>query len=276
MPEPANPGVARLATRLAAWLNRGWRLVGTAISFIMFGFIGLFLGLLVFPLLFVVQRDAAKRQWKGRRCIGWAFALLIRLMKTLGVLSYQVVNRERLKGHVGTLVIANHPSLIDVVFLIAYFPQAECVVKQAVMRNVFMRSGATAANYISNEDPLELLDACTRRLKQGANLVLFPEATRSIPGQPLEFKVGAAAVAVRAGSPILPIVIRCTPTTLTKGEPWYHIPPRKPHWTLEVLPTIQPPPVASNTLSSRQEIRQLNQQLCRLFEDRLAELFSKN
>jgi hypothetical protein len=76
--------------------------VGTAISFSLFGLGGLFLGLLVFPVLFVVQRDATKRQRISRCCIGQAVAWFIGLMKALGVLDYRILNCDRLEGHSGT------------------------------------------------------------------------------------------------------------------------------------------------------------------------------
>jgi len=254
---------------LASKVGRVWRLIGTAICFLIFGLGGVVLSLLVIPLLFALQKNELKRQIISRRCIGGGFSLFIFLMKNLGVLSYEVRHAERLQNNTGTLIIANHPSLIDVVFLISFFPQAECVVKSAVTRNFFMRSTASAANYISNEHLLELLATCTDRLKQGANLVLFPEATRTVPGQPLQFKLGAAAVASRSGATILPIVIQCAPTTLTKGEPWYHIPRTRPHWVLEVLPPFRPPHLPEENVNSRQGIRELSQQLEELFEHAL-------
>ena len=47
-------------------------------------------------------------------------------------------------------------------------------------------------------------------------------------------KRGAAQVALAADADIVPVTIRCEPMTLTKSEPWYRIPARRPHWTLSV------------------------------------------
>lgn len=255
---------------LLSGLGRAWRLLGTAFSFALFGVGGLFLGLLVFPLLFVLQRDPRKRQRISRRCIGASFSLFIAVMKFLGVLQYEIIHPERLRNHSGTLIIANHPSLIDVVFLIAFFPQAECVVKSAVTRNFFMRNVANAANYISNQDPQKLISTCIERLQQGSNLILFPEATRTVPQQPLQFKIGAATVAARSGSAILPIFIRCSTATLAKGEPWYHIPKKQPRWVLEVLPVLHVDCPLPGLAAQRQVTRDLNETLRFLFTEKLA------
>ena len=120
-------------------LDSIWRLFGTGLSFVVFGVAGLFLSIFVFPLLFVFLRNAKKRQLAARRLIGMAFGAFIRMMKGLGALSYEVEGLE----HAGTghnqLIVANHPSLIDVVFLISVFPLADCVIKKAVTKNLFMR-----------------------------------------------------------------------------------------------------------------------------------------
>jgi hypothetical protein len=44
------------------------------------------------------------------------------------------------------MIIANHPSLIDVVFLIGLVRQANCVVKQSLWENPFTRGPVRAPN----------------------------------------------------------------------------------------------------------------------------------
>ena len=36
------------------------------------------------------------------------------------------------------------------------------------------------------------------------------------------------------GAPIQLVVISCKPLTLTRGEPWYRVPPRRPKFRLEI------------------------------------------
>jgi 1-acyl-sn-glycerol-3-phosphate acyltransferase len=214
------------------------RLFGTALSFAVFGLAGLIMGLLLFPLLFVFLRDDLARQRFARRLIGRAFAAFVWLMKVLGVMSYEVVGRENMETGRNHLIVANHPTLIDVVFLVSMFPDSDCVIKEAVTRNPFMRSTVMAANYISNNACDDLLDSCVARLKQGSSLLLFPEGTRTVPGRPIEFKPGAATVAVRTAARVLPIAISCAPLFLTKDEPWYTVPATRPHFTIRIIPPV--------------------------------------
>jgi 1-acyl-sn-glycerol-3-phosphate acyltransferase len=214
------------------------RLFGTAMSFAVFGLAGLTMGLLLFPLLFVFLRNGPARQRFARRIIGRAFAAFLWLMKVLGVMSYEIVGRENMETGRNHLIVANHPTLIDVVFLVSMFPDSDCVIKEAVTRNPFMRSTVMAANYISNNACDDLLDSCVARLKKGSSLLLFPEGTRTVPGQPIEFKPGAATVAVRTAARVLPIAISCAPLFLTKDEPWYTVPATRPHFIIRIIPPI--------------------------------------
>lgn len=250
-------------------MGRTWRLFGTALSFAAFGVGGLVLGVLVFPFFFVLVRDKAVRQRLARKLIGGAFAAFVWLMKSLGVLSYEIRGAESMADVRRTLIIANHPSLIDVVFLVSFFPQSECVVKTAVTRNPFMRGTALAANYISNRDPEQMLQDCTSRLREGSSLILFPEGTRRDQDAPLKFKLGAAAIAVRANARILPILIDCNPPTLRKGEPWYHIPRQRPHWTFEIHPPLGIEELVGQTDDQRHATQELQAALLNYYRNHL-------
>jgi 1-acyl-sn-glycerol-3-phosphate acyltransferase len=162
-----------------------------------------------------------------------SFAGHIELMRRLGVLTWEVHGGERLQ-RAGLLVLANHPTLIDVEFLVSLLPNADCVAKAAVARNPFFRSPVRACGYIVNDGATALIDDCIAAVRAGGNLVIFPEGTRSAPGQPPRLQRGAAHIAVRGGLNITPVRIDCSPPTLTKGQKWYRIPPRRFHVRIEV------------------------------------------
>lgn len=221
-------------------LERCRRGLGTALSFAAFGVGGMFIGLIVAPLLHCVVREPVRRHRLVRSLIQYAFRAFIGLMQGLGVLDSRFENTERLNRS-GLLILANHPSLIDVVFLLAQVPQADCIVKGRLASNPFTRGPIRAAGYITNRDPDAVLEAARRSLTDGHSLILFPEGTRTTPGRPIKCRRGGANIALRTATDITPVLIRCRPTTLTKGEPWYHIPPRKVRVELRVLDDIPVP-----------------------------------
>lgn len=196
-------------------LDHAWRVFGTGLSFAAFGLGGLLLGVLVMPVL-LLMRDPVARRRRARRVVQAAFASHVRLMCRLGVMTLQIEGRERLQRD-GLLVLANHPTLIDVVCLISLLPNADCVVKRAVACNPFMRGPVRAAGYISNDDGAGLVDDCVAAVQAGGTLVIFPEGTRSVPGQPPRLQRGAANIAVRGRLDITPVRITCTPPDPDQG-----------------------------------------------------------
>ncbi len=246
-----------------------WRLIATAISFLLFGLGGLCLRLVVFPLLACLPGDATRRRQRARHTISWLFWRFIRFMAACGVLTYEVNGAEKL-GRPGQMIIANHPSLIDVVFLIGLVRQANCVVKQSLFRNPCTRGPVSSAQYISNDGSMDMLDAAVGALQAGQTLIIFPEGTRTVPGQAPAFHRGAAAIALRGAQFITPVTIRVNPTTLTKAEPWYRIPAQRVHFSLQVGADIAVQDFADQGPAPRAS-RALNDHLHHYFTKELAE-----
>ena len=246
-----------------------WRLIATAASFTLFGLGGLSLRLVVFPLLSCLPGDAVRHRQRARYTVSRLFWLFIRFMTRTGVLSYELHGAERL-GRPGQMIIANHPSLIDVVFLIGLMRDTNCVVKQSLWQNPFTRSPVRATQYISNDGSVDMLDNAAGALKEGQTLIIFPEGTRTRPGHAPAFHRGAAAIALRGAKIITPVVIKVSPTTLTKAEPWYRIPKCRVHFSLRVGADIEPQAFAA-VGPAPQASRKLNDYLHHYFIKELAE-----
>lgn len=211
-----------------------WRLVATALGFLCFGIVGSLYGLVVLPAIRITAGSPTVRSRRCRRLIRLSFRTFIRYMQLSGVLRSEVRDCQRLEDTAGKLVIANHPTLIDVVFLVAFIPDAYCVVKEWVWNSPFLGPMVRAAGYIHSREPDELIAAASDRLRRGGTVVAFPEGTRSEPGRRRRFRRGAANIVVRAHAPALLVYLQATPPTLTKSNPWYHIPPRRFLYLMDV------------------------------------------
>lgn len=214
-----------------------WRVAASAICFAVFGLGGLAIRLLVYPLLTLLVRDRRRRSLVARAVIHRAFRLFVGLMVALGVVTYELRGAERLRRR-GLLVLANHPSLIDVVFLIALIERADCIVKGALARNPFTRGPIAAAGFVCNDSGAGLVEDCIASVRAGNNLIIFPEGTRTPLAGRGRLQRGAANIAVRGALDITPVHIRCAPPMLPKGVPWYRVPPRRPHFVIEVRDDI--------------------------------------
>lgn len=217
-------------------VNYCWRLVATGGCFAIFSLGGCLLWLLVFPVVRLFS--AAKRSERIRWLVHKSFGAFLWLMERVGIMRLEVEGGEKLRGCAGALVLANHPTLIDVVALVSLMPSTSCVVKQSLWNDPFLGGVVRSAGYLSNSDSDGLVDDCARDLQAGKPLIIFPEGTRTWPGEPLRFQRGAAYIALRSGVPILPVLIDCSPSTLTRREKWYQIPPRRFHLRLKVLDPV--------------------------------------
>jgi len=252
------------------YVDLAWRFIGSSFMWFFFGSIGLLLSLFVFPFLFLFVRDPNTRKIAARKLIAAIFRAFMWAASNLGVFSFNVTGMENRDPEGGQLILANHPTLIDVVLLLSVLPQVDCVVKEAVIRNPFMRASVTTANYISNREPSDLLNECVERLEHGASLLLFPEGTRSTIDRPLRFKLGAAEVAIRSQAQVLPVIIDCRPRFLAKHEPWYSIPAIRPHFNVRILPPMPVEQVVGGRLARRHARHALNDALVSLFSAELS------
>ncbi|MFV0477616.1 MAG: lysophospholipid acyltransferase family protein [Parahaliea sp.] len=217
--------------------NYCWRIIATAVSFALFGLGGLIMGYLILPLVTLASTDHKPATRRCRYLIHRCFRLFIHCMQKMGVLTWEVRGQQQLQG-AGQLVIANHPSLIDVVFLISLIPNATCIVKAGLYRNPFTRGPVSRAGYIANDNPQQLLCDGAAELERGTTFIIFPEGSRSVPDKPLHFQRGAAYLRMASHCPVSLVTIAVAPPTLVKGEKWYHIPWRRPHFQLNVCTYI--------------------------------------
>ena len=238
-----------------------WRIVATGLCFALFGIGALGLSTVVLPVVALLSRDASTRKRRLQYTVHKSFRFFIGLMQASGILRLIVEKPERFSAVRNRLVIANHPSLIDVVILIMLFPEMDCIVKEALSQNRFLRGVVRAVGYLSNSDSALLLQQCVAQLQAGSSLLVFPEGTRTRPGQPLCFQRGVANIALRAGLPITPVFIEYVGSGLGKGDKWYKIPRHQPLYIrLWCGDDICLPPVSEPlSLASRRVTEQLQQ-----------------
>ena len=243
------------------------RLVGTAVGFASFGLGGLVFAFFVVPWIWLRHRNAQDRSIVLRRAISSAFLLHVNTLRRFGVLSYRINEPQRLgrEDFGGQLLVANHPTLLDVVFLVAFVDNAVCVVKDALFHNFFIGFVIRMAGYVSNRDPDAMIGACANALNRGDTVIIFPEGTRSTPGQKSRMQRGAAYVALHSGTMPTPVNISCVPSSLTKGLPWYSIPKSKMVFEFIVG---QPIPIAElqdleRGLAARSLNRKIDEQIFR-------------
>ena len=133
------------------------------------------------------------------------FKFFVKVATILGGIRLTVENKEALVNLRSKVVIANHPSLFDVVILFSLIPNADCIVKGELIQNKFV-SLIIKNLYIPNNIPFDdQLERAKKSMDEGNNLIIFPEGTRTKPGEPWDFKKGAARFALYSKNDVIPI-----------------------------------------------------------------------
>ncbi|OGC21923.1 hypothetical protein A2291_05825 [candidate division WOR-1 bacterium RIFOXYB2_FULL_42_35] len=139
------------------------------------------------------------------------------------------------------IIVSNHQGAADILLLLACLP---VLFKFAIKKELF---GLPAfgwylkrAGYFSVDRKVVLsayrtVEQITEILKEGGNVLIFPEGTRSKTGELGRFKRGSLLAALKSGAPIVPIAISGSfnimprgtflihphPVKLTVGKPIY-------------------------------------------------------
>jgi 1-acyl-sn-glycerol-3-phosphate acyltransferase len=240
-------------------LSRIWRLIGTGFAFALIFGGGAIGAITVLPLIVALRLTGQGGNREAQYAIHRFFRFYVALLQFLGLIHLEVVGRWELQRMRGRLIIANHPTLLDVVLLMALMPRAQCIVKHELWSNRYLGGVVRIAGYISNNlAPEALLAACQKSFDLGDNLIVFPEGTRTKPGQSPHFQRGFANIALLTAAPIQLITISCVPLTLTKGEAWWRIPKERPRFRVlvgEILETKDMLEKRERSLAARDLVR---------------------
>jgi 1-acyl-sn-glycerol-3-phosphate acyltransferase len=166
-------------------------------------------------------------QKHGRRFISVALRLFVFIMHTLRIVNLEPDNRENYRHLSSKIVVANHPSLLDVVMLLSLIPNADCIVNPYLNHNI-LRGVVRQLYILGSRDIEDIFQACTESLGQGNCLIIFPEGTRTPRAGKIILRKGAARIALAAGHSIVPVYIGGTDKYgLGKKDPWTGFNPRE-------------------------------------------------
>ncbi|WP_027009862.1 lysophospholipid acyltransferase family protein [Conchiformibius kuhniae] len=230
--------MALVDTLLNSRIGQIWRLLATAFGFVLFGVCGVLFKILLLPYRLRPTDNDLPRQLRARSLVTGSWRIFARYLTAAGIVRAEFEGFERL-GKPGQLILANHPSLLDVVFLLGRLPEANCIVKAALLHNPAMNSQIRACGYIPNSEDEALL-AHVHRILQHESLLVFPEGTRTGWDGVVRFHRGAVSMGLRSARTITPVFISMHPPNYKKHQPWYIIPKRRPAYRFTVGDDIDP------------------------------------
>lgn len=199
-----------------------------ASAFFWFWMGGALLAWTLCPILILVYRDEARRWRVCQRIVKRAYQAFHGYMEVLTLVELRVVGGATARPPGALVIVANHPTLVDVTAILSTYDDVCCIVKETLMRSVFVgrllrTCGHVPAGEAEGISGADALDAVRRRLEAGMAVLFFPEGTRSPPLGLRPFRRGAFEVATRSQVPVWPMLVTCEPAALSKGLPiWKH------------------------------------------------------
>jgi 1-acyl-sn-glycerol-3-phosphate acyltransferase len=254
-------------------MPRWLRIIFTATSFLFFFAGSPLIGLVVLPLMRLTAKD---REDHRRRCTLFVSRLLrifsewVRFMGLVGYPRDFALPRG-LEGR-PYVMIANHPSLIDMILLMGALPGLTCVTKGSWSRSVVLGPLLRQTHYLpgpgsGEEESDDMLGTMVKHVESGHPLLVFPEGTRSPVERLLRFRRGAVETALRAKVPLVCLFVSLDRPFLMKGTPFWKVPRDRATYSFEILDVIDPD-------EETRDARTLNKTLHERYEARFAKMLA--
>jgi 1-acyl-sn-glycerol-3-phosphate acyltransferase len=198
-----------------------YRVIMKWFSFFIFGLGALFLTSAAFPLMYLCIHPVDKFKKYARFLVFVMMRILVVVMTGTRALKFDIEDPGAWRRLSSKIIVANHPSLLDVVMLISLIPNADCIVRAKLSRHIVR--GIVRQLYIPNSLPFEDLSrCCIKSLNEGNCIIIFPEGTRTPRSGPIKMKKGAARLSLLSGCGIIPVYIGGNDKYgLGKRDPWW-------------------------------------------------------
>ncbi len=213
-----------------------------------------------------------KKQWIREETANWSDALKekvdVKLPKTWftqNILKnifkglFKVYFRIKVSGEKempnGPFIIApNHQSFFDGLFVAAFIKRKVMhntyfYAKRKHVNNRFLRFLANTNNVIVmdvDKDLMESIQKLAEVLKQGKNIIIFPEGTRTTTGEIGEFKKTFAILSTELNVPVIPVAIDGAFNALPQGSKF---PKFGTRISISFLPPISPEGHTADTMA---------------------------
>ncbi|WP_202813909.1 lysophospholipid acyltransferase family protein [Thiobacillus denitrificans] len=221
------------------WLHRLYEYFALWFGLALLGAISLTWTLLAVPLYYVLPKRWAVPL--GRWASTTGFRIYLGALSLIGACRFDLSALDSLRDEGPMIVAPNHPCLLDALMVISRLPNMACIMKVDIVDNVFLGAGARLAGYIRNDAQLSMIRQSVAELKNGSQLLIFPEGTRTTRWPVNICKGTAALIASRARVPIQTVFIETDSAYLGKGWPLFRRPPMPITYRIRLGRRFDPP-----------------------------------
>lgn len=194
------------------------------LSFIIFGICSLFLNFLIFPLAEkILKNDGIKNKYINfsSKIIHKSWGIFVNFLIFIKLIKLDIKDKEKLQNIKGKVIVATHPSYIDILILMALIPKTTCFVKSKLAQN-FVFKNIVNSIFITNDTDLDIIKTKTKELfDNDFNIIIFPTGQRHRKNEYPKIKKGASLVALTAQKDIVPVQIFSSEDFLFINQPFY-------------------------------------------------------
>ena len=171
-----------------------------------FGVGAVILAVFVFPFIRLFTLHRKDFGVVARAYVSHTFRVFLGFLNLLHVSIRKVENEDDYRNIHSKIIIANHPSLLDFVYIMSLVPNSTCIVRGGLTKTPLR--GVIKQAYITNTTTFEdMCIECKKLTDMGCNVIIFPEGTRTPRHGKNNYKKGAARIALYCGCDVQPIFI---------------------------------------------------------------------
>ena len=140
----------------------------------------------------------------------WATCTLF-LAKSICGINYHVTGLESISKDHNAIILCKHQSAWETIYLTTALPPSCILLKKSLLWIPFWGWAMATLKPIAidrsspKEALLQLLKQGAKRLQEGYWIVMYPEGTRTVPGEHRKFSASGSLLAQRTGYPVIPV-----------------------------------------------------------------------
>lgn len=180
--------------------------ISKIIAIISFGLGAVLLAIFVFPFIRIFTFHKKDFGIIARAYVSHTFRVFLGNLNICKTSLLKVDDKEAYRNIHGKIIIANHPSLLDFVYIMSLVPNSTCIVRGGLTHTP-LRWVIKQAYITNTTDFNDVLVECKKLTDKGCNVIVFPEGTRSPRVGRNNYKKGAARIALYCNCDVLPLFI---------------------------------------------------------------------
>ena len=174
-------------------------------------FVAMVVSVVIFGLVIALLGRFIQDDFSDRVATNWG-RFNLWMQKLICGLDYEILGLEHLPADGPCIIMSKHQSTWETIGLRGIFrPQQSWVLKQELMQLPIFGWALKFAKSIpidraaGRRAVIDVVKQGKARLAEGRYVIIFPEGTRTAPGQRRKYGMGGGVLAERSGAPVFPV-----------------------------------------------------------------------